>query len=94
MYAQTININDNQAYVLNIPRLKTSLTHALIIEVRLLTSESMVATSLTLGIYTLGVHLCAFCLVLTLQRLKKKAADECKPKLQKINEKLAEMGHV
>ena len=43
MYAQTININDNQAYVLNIPWLKTSLTHALIkkcvliIEVHLLT---------------------------------------------------------
>ena len=37
MYAQTININDNQVYALNIPRLIMSLTHALIIAVRLLT---------------------------------------------------------
>ena len=43
MYVQAININDNQANALNIYRLKTSLTHALIkkcaliIEVHLLT---------------------------------------------------------
>lgn len=31
--------------------------------------------------------------LISLQRLKEKAAEQCKPKLQEINKQLAEMGY-